>query len=191
MSQMAIVLDLDKCLGCHACTVACKQENGAPLGNFWSKVLQIGPTGTYPDVELYYLPVLCQHCEDPKCVKVCPSGASYKREDGIVLIDKDKCIGCQFCIMACPYGVRNFNDDEGVVEKCTLCAHLIDKGEEPTCVKNCVAGCRIFGDVDDPFSEVSRKIYGAGANAHWLVDVGNKPSLRYILSPRIATWRSS
>ena len=191
MTQMTIVLDLDKCVGCHSCTVACKQENGARLGDFWSKVLQIGPTGTFPDVELYYLPVLCQHCKDPVCVEVCPTGASFKRADGIVLIDKDKCIGCQFCIMACPYGVRNFNDDEGVVEKCTLCAHLIDKGGEPPCVKGCVAGCRIFGDVDDPFSEVSRKIYAAGANAHWLADVGNQPSLCYILSPRIATWRSS
>lgn len=189
MTQMAILLDLDRCVGCHTCTVACKMENNVRLGSFWSKVLQIGPTGKFPDMELYFLPVLCQHCENPQCVWVCPTGASHKREDGIVLIDKEKCVGCKYCIMACPYGVRYYNEEEGVVEKCTLCAHLVDREEEPPCVSQCSAKGRFIGDIDDPNSEISKKIREAGDNVHTLADVGNHPSIRYILSK--ATWRSS
>jgi len=189
--QMAMVFDLDRCVGCESCTVSCKMENNVRLGDFWSKVLKVGPIGKFPDLEMYWLPVLCQHCKDPQCTKVCPTGASHKRADGVVLIDKDKCIGCQYCTMACPYGVRYYNEEEGVVEKCTLCAHLIERGEQPACVKTCVGKCRILGDIDDPNSEISQKIREAGDNVHTLVDVGNHPSIRYILSPRIATWRSS
>jgi Fe-S-cluster-containing dehydrogenase component len=187
MTQMSIVFDLDRCIACHSC----KQENNVRLGAFWSKVLPMGPYGKFPDLEMYWLPVLCQHCKDPQCTKVCPTGASHKSADGIVLIDKEKCIGCRYCTMACPYGVRYYNEEEGVVEKCTLCAHLVERGEEPACVKMCVGKARIFGDIDDPNSEISQKIREAGDNVHTVADVGNQPSVRYILSPRIATWRSS
>lgn len=190
MTQMSMVIDLDRCIGCESCTVACKQENNVRLGAFWTKVLKMGPYGKFPDLEMYFLSVLCQHCKEPQCIQVCPTGASYKREDGIVLIDKDKCIGCQYCLMACPYGVRSYNKQEGVVEKCTLCAHLVDIGEAPACVKTCIGQSRIFGDIDDPQSEVSLRIKAAGENVHTLADVGNHPSMSYILSPRIATWRS-
>lgn len=191
MAQKAIVIDLDRCIGCYGCIVACKQENNIQLGAYWNKVLTVGPAGKFPDVEMYFLPVLCQHCRDPQCVKVCPTGASFKREDGIVLIDKSKCIGCQYCAMACPYGVRYFNKEEKVVEKCTLCTHLIEKGEEPACVKICSAKARIFGDLDDPNSKASQAIRAAGANnVHSLADVGNHPSVQYILHRKVATWRS-
>ncbi len=106
MTRYTMAIDLDSCIGCHSCAVVCKQENNVGLGTFYSKVLTIGPSGTYPDLEMYYLPVACQHCDNPQCVTVCPTGASYKREDGIVLVDHSKCIGCQYCVMACPYGVR-------------------------------------------------------------------------------------
>ena len=126
MTQYAIVTDLNRCVGCLACMVACKAVNNVPVGNYWNKVLRIGPSlkegaTSSHDVEMYYLPVQCQHCADPECVKVCPTGASHKLEDGTVQVDKSKCIGCQFCAMACPYNVRYLNEQERVVEKCTLC----------------------------------------------------------------------
>ena len=111
MTQYAIVTDLNRCVGCLACAVACKAVNDVPIGSFWNKVLRIGPNASIQgaqdaDSYLYFLPVQCQHCADPECVKVCPTGASHKLEDGTVQVDKSKCIGCQFCAMACPYNVR-------------------------------------------------------------------------------------
>lgn len=188
MTRLAILIDLDKCIGCHSCTVACQLENGLPPAKYWSKVHQIGPVGTFPDLDMYYLPVLCQHCENPECVRVCPTGASLKREDGIVLVDRDICIGCQYCVLACPYGVRTFSPEEGVIEKCTMCAHLVERGDMPACVKTCTGKARYFGDLDDPNSEISVKMREAGENLHTLVDVGNRPSVHYIL--RRGTWRS-
>ncbi len=186
--QLAIVTDLNRCVGCLACSVACKMENNVPIGSYWNKVMRVGPHGKFPDVEMYFLPMMCQHCENPECVKVCPTGASHKRADGIVLIDKDKCIGCQYCAMACPYGVRYFNKTERVVEKCTLCAHLVEQGKRPACVEECTGNARVFGDLDDPQSEISRTIAQGGMAAYKLPDVGNRPSFHYIL--RKMTWRS-
>jgi Fe-S-cluster-containing dehydrogenase component len=172
--------------------VACKQENGVVLGSTWSRVVTVGPTGTYPNVEEYFLPTMCQQCENPECVKVCPTGASYKRDDGVVLVDREKCIGCRYCMMACPYGVRSFNEEKKVVEKCTLCVHLQDIGEKPACVKNCPSKARLFGDLDDPNSDVSKALKVAGSeNVHSLPDVGNKPATRYIMHSKTAKWRES
>ena len=133
MTQYAIVTDLNRCVGCLACAVACKAVNDVPIGSFWNKVLRIGPNASIQgaqdaDSYLYFLPVQCQHCADPECVKVCPTGASHKLEDGTVQVDKSKCIGCQFCAMACPYNVRYLNEQERVVEKCTLCEQKIAQG---------------------------------------------------------------
>ena len=193
MSQKTMVVNLDRCIGCRGCEVACKQENGVALGSYWGKVLNVGPNGKYPNLEMYFLPTLCQECKSPECVKACPTGASYKRnEDGIVLIDKEKCIGCRYCMMACPYGVRSFNKETKVVEKCTLCVQLQAVGEKPACVKNCSAKARLFGDIDDPNSDVSKALKEAGsANVHALPDVGNHPSVRYILHRKTATWKES
>ena len=155
MTRYAIVTDLNRCVGCLGCTVACKTANEVPIGNYWNKVVRIGPhpkkdgSGQFPDVEMYFLPLGCQHCENPECVKVCPTGASHKREDGTIQIDKEKCIGCQFCVMACPYGVRYLNEDERVVEKCTLCEQKIAQGELPQCVMQCSGRARYFGDLDE------------------------------------------
>lgn len=153
MATNAIVTDLNRCVGCLACMVACKAVNNVPIGSYWNKVLRIGPSkkagaASARDVEMYYLPVGCQHCENPECVKVCPTEASHVAADGTIQIDKDKCIGCQFCAMACPYGVRYLNEEERVVEKCTLCEQRISQGELPQCVAQCGARARFFGDLD-------------------------------------------
>ncbi|MDR1185355.1 MAG: 4Fe-4S dicluster domain-containing protein [Coriobacteriales bacterium] len=205
MTQYAIVTDLNRCVGCLACSVACKSVNNVPIGNYWNKVLRIGPNkrtkdSQWPDVYMYFLPIGCQHCADPECVKVCPTQASHKREDGTVQIDKSKCIGCQFCVMACPYNVRYLNEEERVVEKCTLCEQKIAQGELPQCVSQCGGMARYFGDLDQGLGQFEGAENGTerirfgdftaeydDAQVYRLPDVGNKPSFAYIL--RNETWQ--
>lgn len=184
--RKTLIINLDDCIGCHTCAVICKQENNVDLGVFWNKVKTMGPYGTYPDLEMYYLPVMCQHCENPACVHVCPTGASHRREDGIVLVDHNKCIGCQYCIMACPYGVRTYTD-KGVIEKCTLCTQRVDAGDTPACVKVCPGKARIFGDIDDPASDVAKLAQKTGDKLHKLTDIGNEPGVGYVLNT--VKWR--
>ncbi|MCI8468253.1 MAG: 4Fe-4S dicluster domain-containing protein, partial [Eggerthellaceae bacterium] len=118
-------------------------------------------------------------------------GASFRDENGVVLIDKSVCIGCKYCMMACPYGVRNWNREQQVVEKCTLCQHLTSQGKEPACVHNCPGEARFYGDLDDPTSDAARAIAEADPeDVHYLRNVGNNPSTAYILSSRFATWRN-
>lgn len=215
MTQNAIITDLNRCVGCLACSSACKTVNSVPIGNFWVKVLRVGPNKVSnrktkgSDVETYFLPVQCQHCENPACVEVCPTEASHKLEDGTVQIDKSKCIGCQFCAMACPYNVRYLNDEERVVEKCTLCEQRTSQGELPQCVAQCSGRARFFGDLDagldsfygpaDP-THVEDPSYDGMQSArvkmvdyvkpfedndlHRITDVGNSPSFAYILRER-------
>ncbi|MCR5582881.1 MAG: 4Fe-4S dicluster domain-containing protein [Eggerthellaceae bacterium] len=214
MARNAIVTDLNRCVGCMACMVACKVANGVPVGSYWNKILRIGPSkkADYKDdhdVEMYYLCVQCQHCEDPECVKVCPTQASHKTENGTVQIDKSKCIGCQFCVMACPYNVRYLNESERVVEKCTMCDQITAQGGLPQCVAQCGGRARFFGDLDkgietfeapavgydvdrsyDSLYKGNRVKLGDFAESftedqvHHLPDVGNGPNLLYILRDR-------
>ena len=149
----------------------------------WQTVLKY-ETGQYPKSKLNFLPVTCMHCKEPDCVKVCPTGASQKRDDGIVTVDGDRCMGCGCCVLSCPYGARHFldkiynyyeghetpfekagfkNHRSGTVEKCDLCVARIEKGQEPACVAGCIANARFFGDLDDPASEVSKLIEGNDA----------------------------
>lgn len=190
MSRYTLVVNVDRCIGCHACEMACKVENDVALGSYWNRVLQVGPTGEYPSMHVYWLPVQCQQCEDAPCVHVCPAGASYRdSETGIVLVDKAKCIGCKYCMMACPYGVRSWNEEERVVEKCTLCSQRTAAGGLPKCVEDCCADARFFGDLDDPNSPASIAIKEAGpAAVHLMSDTGNRPTSRYILSSSIGEW---
>ena len=189
MTQKTLVIDLDRCIGCGSCEIACKMENNVPLGTYYNRVLSVGPIGTFPNIKQYYLPTVCQNCRDAPCVKVCPTGASYKTEDGQVLVNKEKCIGCKMCMAACPYGARSLNTETNVVEKCTLCRHLTTKGEDPVCVKACCGKARFFGDIDDPSSAPAKAVAAAGAeNVHSMPDYGNRPSVRYIMHKKTGPW---
>ncbi|MDR0515216.1 MAG: 4Fe-4S dicluster domain-containing protein [Coriobacteriaceae bacterium] len=200
MANYAILTDLNRCVGCLACAVACKALNNVPISNYWNKVLRVGPnpkeegSGEFPDVEMYFLVVQCQHCDKPQCVEVCPTGASQKRPDGTVQIDKQKCIGCQFCVMACPYNVRYLNPEERVVEKCTLCEQTIASGGLPQCVAQCGGMARFFGDLDKGIETFEgaengkeRIVLGDFAkpftqeDVHQLPDLGNGPTFKYLL----------
>lgn len=189
MSHYCIVVDLNQCTGCMSCEVACKQENGVALGQYWNKVLRVGQGSTTKDFKQYWVPSMCQQCQDAPCVQVCPTGASYRNEDNVVLINKEDCIGCRYCQMACPYGVRSWNEELKVMEKCTLCNHLTAAGDVPACVKACSSKCRYYGDLDDPESDVSKVLAKhAPEDIHELKNVGNNPSTKYILSAKIGKW---
>ena len=201
--QLALVIDLNVCVGCHACVTSCKQWNtsgsagpladlnayGAnPTGTFFNRV-QTYEAGTFPGTDTIHFPKSCLHCEDPPCVPVCPTGASYKRkEDGIVLVDYDKCIGCKYCAWACPYGAREMDAEAGVMKKCTLCVdriyndNLPEEDREPACVRTCPTGARHFGDLGDPDSDVSRLVAARDGFA-LMPELRTKPVNRY-LPPR-------
>jgi Fe-S-cluster-containing dehydrogenase component len=196
MAHYAIVTDLNRCVGCLACNVACKAMNGVQPGSYWSKTLRVGPnpteggSGQYPDVEMYFLTMQCQHCSNPECVNVCPTGASYVADDGTVQIDGDACIGCQLCVAACPYGVRYLNEEINIVEKCTLCEHLLVEGELPACVAQCGGMARFVGDLDEGIETFEGPLQADGERVilgdfcepftddevHTLPDSGNDPA---------------
>jgi len=150
-----MIIDSTRCIGCQSCAVACKRENRVPLGVFRSWVKSV-EKGRFPSVTRRYLPINCNQCENPVCVTVCPVKATYQRDDGIVLVDPHRCIGCQYCKAACPYSVRYLDPHRHIISKCFFCHHLVDKGQQPACVTACPAGARIFGDMKDPESRVAR-----------------------------------
>lgn len=193
--KYCLVIDLDRCSGCDSCVAACKHENNVDLGVYYSTVFAVGPVGTFPNIEMYWLPKQCQQCGNPGCIEVCPTGASYRdKETGVVLINAKECIGCESCIKGCPYDVRTLNPRTNVVEKCTLCfQRRADKSWEPACVHNCCCGARTFGDLDDPESAASKAIAAAGEeNCHHLADSGGlKPSTVYILHSKNASWQDN
>ena len=196
-----MAIDLNRCMNCKACNAACKEQNDVGIGYFWTWVDRkqsdkLEEENGAPSHDFYYLPMQCQHCDNPECVTVCPTGASVKAENGTVQIDLDQCIGCQACVSACPYGVRYLNVEKNVVEKCSLCADRIEEGELPQCVLNCVGMAKWFGDLDDGienFDGPLGKKLGEyvqpyeEADIHHLADSGNGPSFVYIL--RNHTWQ--
>lgn len=168
MSRNCLVVDLDKCIGCHACEVACKNENGIALGEYWNRVLQIGPHGTFPDLEQYWLPVQCQQCEDAPCVHVCPTGASYRDADGKVLVDKEKCIGCNYCMWPALMAFVRGTPKEKAVEKCTLCRPADQRRPGARVRGACCCERRFYGDLDDASSRRGQSRGGRrpGQRAH-------------------------
>lgn len=156
--RLGMLIDLAKCIGCNACAVACKMENDTPTGKFntWIESWDVRDENGY--VRRANVPKQCNHCDNPVCVEVCPTEASYIAEDGTVQIDQEKCINCGACITACPYEVRWVDEDSNTVRKCTFCHHRTENGMLPACVMMCVAGARMFGDLDDPDSDISKKM---------------------------------
>lgn len=200
MTQLALVIDLYKCVGCHACAVNCKEWNTsgsfgplpdkAPYGEepdgVWFNRVQTYEVGVFPNSQMVHFPKSCMQCKDAPCVPVCPTNASHKREeDGIVLVTYDDCIGCKYCSWACPYGCREFDDIAGVMKKCTLCVDRIyntdlpEDERKPACVITCPTGARIFGDIDDPESEASTAIRGKMGYKP-MAESGANPSNHYL-----------
>jgi tetrathionate reductase subunit B len=159
-----MLVDVRRCIGCQACTVACIQENAVPEGSYRTIVstYSVELTDAAQPAGTYVLPRLCNHCDNPPCVPVCPVSATFKRADGVVLVDADRCVGCGYCVQACPYDARFINHDTGKADKCTFCAHRVEAGLMPACVETCVGGARIFGDLNDPAGELRRRLDAAG-----------------------------
>lgn len=176
--RYAMVIDLRRCYGCHACSVACKSEYTVPLGS-WRSWVKYVEKGVYPHVKRHFLPRLCNHCSDPPCVWVCPTHASHIRSDGIVDINEEICIGCRNCIAMCPYGSRFSNPLKKIAQKCDFCKHRVEKGIQPSCVNTCPANARIFGDLNDPDSEVS-KLLSTTPVQSLKAELGTKPNVFYI-----------
>jgi len=156
----ALVIDISKCNGCYNCQIACKDEHvdndwtpyakpQPDTGQFWMKITDM-VRGSVPKVKISYMPDICQHCDDAPCIPACPQNAIYNRDDGIVIIDPEKCTGSRDCVNTCPYGAIYFNEDLNLAQKCTMCAHLLDRGwKEPRCVEVCPTGALTFGEEDD------------------------------------------
>ena len=157
--RYGMVIDLRKCIGCQACTVSCSMENLPPIGQFRTTVLQYEvDRGTDVPPAMVSLPRLCNHCDEPPCVPVCPVQATFQRTDGIVLVDNERCVGCGYCVQACPYDARFINHETQTADKCTFCEHRLEVGLLPACVESCVGGARVIGDLNDAGSAASQMI---------------------------------
>ncbi|MDO8688703.1 MAG: molybdopterin-dependent oxidoreductase, partial [Dehalococcoidia bacterium] len=179
--QWTMVIDLQRCVGCHACTVACKQEHDLPLGLTWNPVFTVGPVGAFPNLSACYLHKPCMHCADAPCVDACPTGAMVKRSDGIVYVEKADCNGCTLCVDACPYDAVAMNTLTGLAEKCTFCIHRVDKGLQPACVASCVGKAMFFGDAGDPSDPVGLLLKDqAGRSFHLWPELKTGPSVVYL-----------
>ena len=196
--RWGMLIDTTQCKsGCDDCVAACNRENGlaggsssggsSPTDSQWIRKVELKDMLGGRTLSL---PMMCQHCEHPPCVDVCPTTASFRRADGIVLVDKHRCIGCRYCMMACPYKARSFvhaplteqNPEvprgQGCVESCTLCVHRVDKGQQPACVESCPAGAMTFGDLNDPASEIAKRIASV-PTSQVRADLRLNPGVRY------------
>ena len=168
MTRKVLVVDLDKCIRCLSCEIACKQENDLPLGVRWIRVVTIGPRIIKGELHMDFIPVMCLHCDDPVCAHFCPTKAIGKREDGVVTLDEDKCTGCRLCVYACPYGVMYFDQDKNVAGKCNLCSLRMDYGLEPSCVQHCIGGALQFLDIEKA-KKIAEGRHRTGTEKVWYI----------------------
>lgn len=180
MTRYAMSIDLRLCLGCEACLVACSAENELPPGTYRLRMRNT-VVGTFPDLVSEFRLEQCFHCDEPPCVGVCPTGATYRTDAGLVLVDPARCTGCKACVTACPYGMRTIHPD-GYTDKCSFCDHRLAEGRDPACVETCPTGARAFGDLDDPASNVSRAVAAAGKVDTLRPSTGTEPQLFYLES---------
>lgn len=191
--RWGMLIDTAQCKeGCNDCVTACNKENGLSGGTSatdpqWIRKIEIKDMTSGRELSL---PMMCQHCEHPPCVDVCPTAASFKRDDGIVLVDRHRCIGCRYCMMACPYKARSFvhevlhdqNPDvprgKGTVESCSMCVHRVDQGQQPACAESCSNKAIVFGDLNNPESEIYRKVHSV-ASVQVRADLQLNPGVRY------------
>jgi len=191
--RWGMLIDTEQCKpGCNDCVTACNKENGLsggtlPTDSQWIRKIEIKDISSGRETSL---PMMCQHCEEPPCVDVCPTGASFKREDGIVLVDRHRCIGCRYCMMACPYKARSFVHEplhdqkpdvprgKGTVESCTMCVNRVDKGQQPACAEACPNKAILFGNLNDANSEIAKRIRSV-ATVQVRADLQLNPGIRY------------
>lgn len=196
MTRYAMVIDLNTCVGCNACMAACAMENQTPVWkNKWRTYVHEKEIGTAEEVRRRFFPRLCNHCSNPPCLTVCPTGATYQRADGIVMVDPERCMGCRACAMACPYDARyeaTYGDiktgkefygelqrTSPSMDKCSFCAHRVEKGMKPACVETCVGSARMFGDLDNPADPVTRLV-ASGVAQPVMPHLGTRPNVYYI-----------
>lgn len=180
--RYGMVIDLRRCIGCQACTVSCSIENQPPIGQFRTVVHQYevadADTGR---VASFMLPRLCNQCDKPPCVPVCPVQATWQQKDGIVVVDNEQCVGCGYCVQACPYDARFINHSTQTADKCNFCVHRLDVGLLPACVESCVGGARIIGDLNDPDSVINQVLEENYGDVKVLKpDLGTRPHVFYI-----------
>jgi len=177
--RWGMAVDMRRCVGCQACTVACAMENRTPLGSQRTFVgdFEVLHEGRPRKV---LAPRLCNHCQKPPCVPACPVGATFQRADGLVLVDPLTCTGCGYCVLNCPYAARFLNRRANTADKCSLCAHRLDAGLLPACVETCVGKARVVGNLNDPDSAVSRLLAQAGRPLVYKPETGAEPRVFYV-----------
>jgi len=183
VARYAMVIDLRRCVACQACTVACNAEWGVPAGRARTHVHTTPLAGTFPNLRMSPFVAQCNHCDHPPCVDACPSGATFQGPDGIVRVDRGLCIGCGFCVPACPYDARFIDPVTKKVDKCDFCVTRLGRGQLPACVTTCTAHAKYFGDLEDPASDVHRMVYLEGARRIESPEVAVGPNVYYLGTP--------
>jgi len=187
-ARLAMVINTKRCLDCKACMMACKVENDLPCG-FWRNWVRNDSVGASRRTQ--YQPGQCMQCEAPSCVAACPVGATQRRADGVVVIDPIKCIGCGNCVTACPYGARYRNPVTRLADKCDFCSHRLARDQAPACVDTCPTRARVFGDLNDPESEVSKLVKAGDVVTVASPQVDTKPQIYYLTGTTILDWAHS